>query len=658
MLTAGFSSQLDIAKQIAIEESLDNIPKDLVNRVFRQENVSPHTIARIAKVLQVEPYTLYLSMDEDVQLQAMAAQSAENSGVVESEKGKIEIQGLFSSSKSRVKLAFYFTLAIFLIGIIIFGQQNQPEQFNTKHPFQSEIGKDIHLVIVGRDESILESLTQEIRAALPEQFKVSKSLILKDTFDLSPWELPTKLSVDYVLNISIEHTTNMTAIFIDILTENNKEPVFSNVWPRDSIQNILGDVSQKSSRRIEELFGLTESKQINSVIKKKAIVKYMEGQQVKFEGVMNIQRNNQVLNLFQSAINLAPNFIKAQASYCSSKSDEFHLTRDVNMLKTAIKKCEKLKPIASENYEYNVAMGQMYRRIGDLQKAINHFEKAIETAYLSTEIYNNLALAQFGLGAKNSDQKLISDSIKTINRAIQKSPFSWKFLHTKAQIQYSTGDAKGALITQEKSVSLSKNTTSLTNLAAFNFCDGSMLRAKEIYEQILALKDSPLINKHNLASVYTMFKENKKAVALMEEYIIDTQKNNAKVPVGPLVDLADAYNHLSQYDLALSSYQQAYKQIETERLNGSKNQLNEAYLTYTKIAMSTMNSNRVSHKELADFEKRLLELEPNGNNPSIRTILVFSWDLLGNVKKAKLLFRPLVSQCKAMTETPLFAKFK
>jgi hypothetical protein len=41
MLTAGLNTQLDISKQIAIEESLENIPKDFVNRVFRQENVAP-----------------------------------------------------------------------------------------------------------------------------------------------------------------------------------------------------------------------------------------------------------------------------------------------------------------------------------------------------------------------------------------------------------------------------------------------------------------------------------------------------------------------------------------------------------------------------------------------------------------------------------------
>jgi hypothetical protein len=35
MLTAGLNTQLDISKQIAIEESLENIPKDFVNRVFR-----------------------------------------------------------------------------------------------------------------------------------------------------------------------------------------------------------------------------------------------------------------------------------------------------------------------------------------------------------------------------------------------------------------------------------------------------------------------------------------------------------------------------------------------------------------------------------------------------------------------------------------------
>ena len=63
MLAAGFETQLDLALQIASNENLNKPPRDLVNKVFREQAVSPHNLARIAKALGVDAYTLYLSGD-------------------------------------------------------------------------------------------------------------------------------------------------------------------------------------------------------------------------------------------------------------------------------------------------------------------------------------------------------------------------------------------------------------------------------------------------------------------------------------------------------------------------------------------------------------------------------------------------------------------
>ena len=73
MIAAGFKTQASIAEQIAENENLETSPKDTVNRAFRQEKVSPHTIARIAKALGVEPYTLYLSQQESDELENIEA---------------------------------------------------------------------------------------------------------------------------------------------------------------------------------------------------------------------------------------------------------------------------------------------------------------------------------------------------------------------------------------------------------------------------------------------------------------------------------------------------------------------------------------------------------------------------------------------------------
>jgi len=60
MLNAGIKTQASLANKIAEMENLTSPPKDTINRVFREEFVSPTTITRVAKILSVEPSALYL----------------------------------------------------------------------------------------------------------------------------------------------------------------------------------------------------------------------------------------------------------------------------------------------------------------------------------------------------------------------------------------------------------------------------------------------------------------------------------------------------------------------------------------------------------------------------------------------------------------------
>ncbi len=76
MRIAGLKTQTSLAEKIADVEDLENVPRDMVNRVFRGLTVEPHTIERIAAVLDVEAYSLYLSSDELEQANQAAGKNA------------------------------------------------------------------------------------------------------------------------------------------------------------------------------------------------------------------------------------------------------------------------------------------------------------------------------------------------------------------------------------------------------------------------------------------------------------------------------------------------------------------------------------------------------------------------------------------------------
>ncbi|MGH8127719.1 MAG: hypothetical protein ACRETC_05045 [Gammaproteobacteria bacterium] len=61
---AGLKTQSALAERMADREGLDIPPRDLVSRVFREKPVDPLSLERVARALEVEAHTLYLSSTE------------------------------------------------------------------------------------------------------------------------------------------------------------------------------------------------------------------------------------------------------------------------------------------------------------------------------------------------------------------------------------------------------------------------------------------------------------------------------------------------------------------------------------------------------------------------------------------------------------------
>ncbi len=66
----------------------------------------------------------------------------------------------------------------------------------------------------------------------------------------------------------------------------------------------------------------------------------------------------------------------------------------------------------------------------------------------------------------------------------------------------------------------------------------------------------------------------------------------------------------------------AYEEIESERLNGKANQLNNAYLSYIEIALRTLNGVELSNDEKTLFNTVLTKF---GNGKKVQISLSFKY---------------------------------
>jgi len=84
MLNAGYKTQGSLAEKIADLENLPAAPKDMVNRAFREQAVESKSLERIARALNVEAFTLYLS-SEDSPIHSHTNVLAEQAGTKQAE---------------------------------------------------------------------------------------------------------------------------------------------------------------------------------------------------------------------------------------------------------------------------------------------------------------------------------------------------------------------------------------------------------------------------------------------------------------------------------------------------------------------------------------------------------------------------------------------
>ena len=651
----GLKTQASLADKIADLEGLENAPRDMVNRVFRGMPVEPHTLERVSAALNVDAYSLYLSSDEVEQKESI---EQNNKLLLKStDTGTIS-----PSSISKIIKYASLLLVLLLLAIIskyfIFDIVEEPYENKLNHSGNVPIS----MVIVGLDKLNLSEFPELLAEQLGSSYSISNSNIMNVSSSISPWEIPNKLNVDYALHIHSKDKGRYSALFINLFGKNKKQLVYANAWSKTSIENKQQNVILKTAGRIQSLFGLFNNNLSVSdtsfvPFKEEAVDAYLNGMDT-VDKALNLSYVNQSLQSFEHALVHSPDFLKAQAAKCETMSRSYFISKDIGVIKKAQEECEKFDDAGSDSAEYQYAMGQIYRRQGNLEKAEGRFLRALQLEENYVDALLGLAENEVSQGVKNQDLEKIKKAIATAQHAINIAPNFWKVYHTQGRMNYYSGNSLGAIEHAEKSVSLSPNLTALNNLANYHFCNGKMSRSKEIYEQMQGMKYASPLVKFQLGAVYSFYSENEKAAELMEQYLDEVKDDNGTVLADSLIGLADVYNEMSENDKASENYLKAYEQLEKERLNGQDNPMIQTQLLYIKLAMNTLGNSVLEPQELNDFTQKFMALEAKSNNPEMKIRLLFSWILMENWQRGKVMYDQVAPLCKALADHPNFDRFR
>lgn len=293
---------------------------------------------------------------------------------------------------------------------------------------------------------------------------------------------------------------------------------------------------------------------------------------------------------FEQAMQLDRHFALAQAGLCTALWQQYELTRDVDLVPTALVACQRAELINDQRAETYVAMGHIHLGTGESERALTAFNRAAQLDPDHSAPQLGLAMVMEVIGHSEKAEVFY-------RRAIDRDPGYWRNYSALGAFLAGTGRLDEAIATTRTAISLQPDSPRLySNLGGFLLFSGDHAAAAEAFRESIA--------RHPTAPA---FSNAGTALYFDQEYEQAEQMFIRAVELGP----ADFRLHAHLADAILM------QPGRTEEANGhyrraielARRQLDVNPTDHDTRALLTTFLARTGEPELAAFEIELLQRE-------------------------------------------------
>ncbi len=188
----------------------------------------------------------------------------------------------------------------------------------------------------------------------------------------------------------------------------------------------------------------------------------------------------------------------------------------------AIEELTKSVQINSDTIETYVALGNLYRSKGDIDRAIRIRESIILRPNISEQIKLR-ALLDLGLDYRKGG--FFNRALETLNNVLQKEPSNLEALDELEKIHVEMKDWEEAFSVRQKIARMTKGNHAqvlahyLTELGKVSHEQGDLGKAKSLFEKAIAMDDRCLDAYLHLGDVYFQKQDFKKAIAAWKKVV-------------------------------------------------------------------------------------------------------------------------------------------
>ncbi len=596
MSEAGIKSQAELARKIADIEGLESEPKDLVNRIFRQNKVEHYSLERVANALNIDAYKLYLTQDDQALISDNQKASEDDNSVTPANSTQLV--------NSKLLILIVGGIIIALVGLL--SLQLAPKLASPRGVESS--------LLYPADEA-LYPLALDIIAYQKNQRVGLVPQVLFNDFELTN-EAFKKYEVDHLWVLEVEAFDRYRSIFLNYYADNKKVTV--------AAVNLTENELSQSHQYISQVFkhfldhGKVQHDNDHDLKKEASVIVQARHLAEQYFSETNIDQASELLDTLTtpSAESLAIQcLINAQVGWQSNEKESF---------KQAEHLCEKAIMLDSKHpFVLSTNAFRLFRN-GQYEEATRAYELVLEQYPNNIEgLLGQAELSlRYYLQAPTEREGSLHHAIMQTQKAIVQNPLYWKSFNLLSNAFYLSKQPDKALDVLNKLAELAPNQLVLANGALLSLCLNRLDESVSYSQRMIDINPSSYIAYETMYFIHTYRGELNEALSAMNKVvsIFDKEQGGLHLQWG---QLADAHRWLGQKALATTYYKKALVEYEQDNIKKQTITHDQIYALYYQSAIERMQNVALSTSIKAQLEQLDISVMPTSHQ--VKAAIIFHW---------------------------------
>ena len=653
LTAAGLRSQAALAERIADLEELEQAPKDLVSRVFRERPVELQTLERVARALNVEAWELYRTSDEpDTPQQAVADAHGENAPAT--------VQHAADTTRWVTLLLAGLVIGagiIWWLGAgewphadsVAAGDADESMQLSVRPAWVGEPTLVVRAFSGDADGQVAEAL----RTKLSQHFRLASTSADLLVHELKASDVATRFRSDAVIEGEVMQLGRLAGVRVHLYSGGVRQQVWAETVAAarlgERVDAIVANAAQAIGRALGMPFGAAEHLAHYPLAPVQEY--YLEGR-LHLDGPASELNIRRAQGRFEAALRLDANYADAHAGLCEALLEEYWMEDAQRALNDASLACGRAIQLAPSAATTRIAHAHLLRVTGRSHEAIEVLDALLGEDPNDAAALVGLVASLLALYRGDGDIAHLDRALAAAEHATAVDPTFWKPPFWHATLAYFAGDLERAILAAEDALSRDENEYVLANLGTFYLCTEELELARGAYERAREIAPHSYVGDEFLGMLYFLLGEYETAAQLRSAAIARLASVGEPEIHEMWGNLADAFLQSGQLEAAAEAFQRAVEISERDVLQGIESPTDRASRAYYYSRLADLAPQRLPPDTEARVQADLLEALEHALDPGTAVRVAKAWLRYDRTDLALQAFEQAIERCAGYASTP------